>query len=82
MSVAGLIPLRIPLPALPPDACVTRTIFLRFCGEQREDCRLRSAIAAGTNGGTHQANEDIAIMRSIPNITIVGLPLLLCGNGC
>ncbi|MGI6174703.1 MAG: transketolase family protein [Christensenellales bacterium] len=29
------------------------------------------AISGAMNGGTHQANEDLAIMRSIPNITIV-----------
>jgi transketolase len=29
------------------------------------------AISAGENGGTHQANEDIALMRPIANITIV-----------
>ena len=40
------------------------------------DCNVKivgsdPGIAAGINGGTHQANEDIAIMRSIPRITIV-----------
>ncbi|MFV0363469.1 MAG: transketolase family protein [Suipraeoptans sp.] len=29
------------------------------------------AISAGENGGTHQANEDIAIMRPIADITII-----------
>lgn len=29
------------------------------------------AICGALNGGTHQANEDLAIMRSIPDITIV-----------
>jgi transketolase len=44
------------------------------CGYAKANVKIVGsdpAISGALNGGTHQANEDLAIMRAIPNITII-----------
>ena len=72
LSVSGLIPFAHTFACFASRRmCDQNYISCGFADANVKIVGSDPAIAAGINGGTHQANEDIAIMRAIPLVTIV-----------
>ena len=47
------------------------SISIAYPGLNVKICATHTGITVGEDGATHQAIEDVAIMRSIPNITVI-----------
>jgi transketolase len=52
-------------------ACDQVSISIAYQDLPVKLCGVYSGIISGNNGSTHQAVEDIAIMRAIPNMTVI-----------
>lgn len=72
LSVAGLIPFAHTFgPFATRRPCDQIYISCAYAGTNVKICGSDPGVTGTLNGGTHQAMEDIALLRPIPNITIL-----------
>ena len=72
LALEGFIPFTCSFAVFTPDECLSKIrISVAYNKANVKIIGSHAGIATGEDGATHQALEDIAVMRSIPNFTVL-----------
>ncbi len=71
LATTARCPLQVLLPCLPQAALLSRCETAWICHLNVKIGATRAGISVGEDGATHQCNEDMALMRTIPGMVVI-----------